>query len=279
MRQTLVRENDPRPGVSIASLARDYPRSSLISGHAHGSDQLIYASRGVMEVASRQKLWMIPPHFALWIPARTEHRIRMPERVSMRTLYLRPGLIRMEPVCMVLYVRPLLRELIFEIVSRGELRVRNREECSLRDLLLAELKKASPFPTMAVLPQDPRALAVAQAVIDNPAARVSVKSLCTSAGVSVRTFERLFRRDVGTAFEYWRRQVRLMKAVELLVSGRSVKEVSFSVGYQNPSAFVALFRLTFGNTPRAWVSALGPLTMDFGSGVLQPGKKNRLRRT
>jgi AraC-like DNA-binding protein len=42
-----------------------------------------------------------------------------------------------------------------------------------------------------------------------------------------------------------------MKAVELLVSRLSVKEVGFSVGYQQPSAFVALFRATFGVTPEA----------------------------
>jgi AraC-like DNA-binding protein len=47
-----------------------------------------------------------------------------------------------------------------------------------------------------------------------------------------------------------------MKAVELLVSGDRVKEVAFSVGYQHPSAFVALFRATFGTTPKAWISAL-----------------------
>jgi AraC-like DNA-binding protein len=47
-----------------------------------------------------------------------------------------------------------------------------------------------------------------------------------------------------------------MKAVELLVAGLSVKEVAYSVGYQEPSAFVALFRKTFGNTPKAWISAL-----------------------
>jgi AraC-like DNA-binding protein len=47
-----------------------------------------------------------------------------------------------------------------------------------------------------------------------------------------------------------------MKAVELLVAGHSVKEVAFSVGYQQSSAFVALFRTTFGTTPKAWISAL-----------------------
>jgi AraC-like DNA-binding protein len=47
-----------------------------------------------------------------------------------------------------------------------------------------------------------------------------------------------------------------MKAVELLVSGLSVKEVAFSIEYQEPSAFVALFRAAFASTPKAWISNL-----------------------
>jgi AraC-like DNA-binding protein len=35
-----------------------------------------------------------------------------------------------------------------------------------------------------------------------------------------------------------------------------VKEVAFAVGYQNSGAFVALFRSTFGTTPKAWISGL-----------------------
>jgi AraC-like DNA-binding protein len=256
MRQVIVRENDPRRGVSISTLAHEYSRGSRVPLHAHGSDQLIYASRGIMEVASGQCLWLIPPHFGLWIPARTPHRIRMPESVSMRTLYLRPGLVDFRQACTVLHAGPLLRELIFEIVRIGRLRIRNRVECALRDVLIAELKRSSSVPTMVMLPNDRRALTVAQAVIGNPALRLPLTSLCASAGVSVRTLERAFRKEAGIDFESWRRQVRLMKAVELLVSGCSVKEVSFAVGYQQPSAFVALFRATFGTTPKAWISAL-----------------------
>jgi AraC-like DNA-binding protein len=57
-------------------------------------------------------------------------------------------------------------------------------------------------------------------------------------------------------FETWRRQARLMKAVELLVSGCAVKEVAFAVGYKQPSAFVEMFRMALGATPKAWVAAL-----------------------
>jgi transcriptional regulator GlxA family with amidase domain len=184
----------------------------------------------------------------------------MPERVSMRTLYLRPSLTGLAPACTVLHVGPLLRELIFEIVQVGELRTRSRIECALRDLLIRELMRASPVPMGVALPKDQRALIVAQAVMANPAIRDSLRSLCASAGVSVRTLERVFQREVGSDFECWRRQVRLMRAVELLVSGRSVKEVTFSIGYHNPSAFVALFSATFGTTPKAWISGLEGLT-------------------
>ena len=256
MRHKLTRENDPGPGVSISTLSHEYPKGELIPTHSHGSSQLIYASHGIMEVSSGQSFWTIPPHFGLWIPARTPHQIRMPAPVSMRTLYLRPRLIEIGSGCTVLYVGGLLRELIFEIVRLGRLRTHNRVESALREVLLSELRRASPVPTLVTLPTDPRALSVAQSVVSDPGRRLSLEFMCKSAGLSVRTLERIFQREVGLDFESWRRQVRLMKAVELLISGRSVKEVAFAVGYQNPSAFVELFRATFGNTPKAWASGL-----------------------
>jgi AraC-like DNA-binding protein len=84
-------------------------------------------------------------------------------------------------------------------------------------------------------------------------------ALCAEVGVSVRTIERAFRKEVGTSFELWRRQVRLTKAVELLVSGCSVKEAASEIGYSQSSAFVEMFRRTFGTTPKAWILSLETL--------------------
>ena len=112
------------------------------------------------------------------------------------------------------------------------------------------------MPTFVTLPREKRALAVAQAILQNPAESKSMAALCSDAGVSVRTIERVFRREIGSSFEVWRRQVRLTKAIELLVSGDSIKEVAHAVGYCQPSAFVEMFRRTFGIPPKAWISAL-----------------------
>ena len=281
LRQTRVlTEYDPKRGISVSTLAYEYPSSYQVPEHAHGSDQLIYAISGLMEVSSAQSMWLIPPHFALWIPARTHHWIHMSGPVSMRTLYLRTGLAsRLEPCCAVLHVTPLMRELIVEIVRVGPLRTRDRYEGALRDLLIFQLQNASPMPTFVTLPREQRARAVADSILRNPAESKPMAALCAEVGVSVRTIERTFRREVGSDFESWRRQVRLTKAVELLVSGCSIKEVAFRIGYRQSSAFVDLFRQTFGTTPKAWISALevlGPQSVVLqAKGGNVPGRSAR----
>lgn len=267
----LLTEFDPGRGVSVATLAWEYPAGFHVPEHAHGADQLIYAVRGVMEVFSGPSMWLIPPHFALWIPAHTLHRIHMPAAVSMRTLYFRPRLLRRRPEGgTVLHVTPLLRELILETVRIGRLRGRNRQERSLRDLLILHLEAASPMPTFVAFPTDARALAVVQAVLSAPRTATPLAALCRDAGVSVRTMQRIFRKDIGVDFESWRRQVRLTLAVQLLVAGRSVKEVSFAIGYRQSSAFVEAFRRSFGMTPKAWTVFLQILNREIWT-TLSPG--------
>ncbi|HEY1501215.1 MAG TPA: helix-turn-helix transcriptional regulator [Acidobacteriaceae bacterium] len=261
MRQRgILREFDPKRGVSIATLAWEYSAGFQVPEHAHGADQLIYAVRGMMEVFSGKSMWLIPPHFALWIPAEIRHRIHMPGPLSMRTLYFRPGLVRTRsPGSAVLHVTPLLRELVLETVRIGTLRARQHHERALRDLVILHLETASPVPTFVALPRDERALALAQAVLAAVGDTRPLAALCRDAGVSVRTIQRIFRKEIGSDFESWRRQVRLTRAVELLVSGRSVKEVACSVGYRQSSAFVESFRRTFGVTPKAWTLKLEKL--------------------
>jgi transcriptional regulator GlxA family with amidase domain len=90
-------------------------------------------------------------------------------------------------------------------------------EGAICEVLLAKLRQASPSPTGVALPQDGRALAVARAVMENPAVSEPLAAVCAQAGLGVRTPERAFQREVGMNFESWRRQFRLMRAVELLV--------------------------------------------------------------
>lgn len=248
---------DPPKGVSIATLAYDYRPGFQVAAHAHGADQLLFAPRGAMEIAAGRQRWLIPPQFAFWIPARTRHSIRMCGAVSMRTLYLRPGLAARLPIsCTVIHAAPLLRELIVEAVATGHLRANDPHHRTLQRLLVRQIARAAELPISVTMPVDPRALAVAEATMSHHRGCPPLPALCRQAGVSVRTVERAFQRDVGVTFELWRRQARLLKAIELLAAGRSVKEVAFEIGYEGSSTFVEMFRQTMGTTPRAWASGL-----------------------
>ncbi len=269
MRQSV----EPGRGISISSLAYDYPARCLVPEHVHASDQLIYAPRGVMEVRVGQNFWLIPPQFALWIPAGTPHRIRTPRAVHMRTLYLRPGMARQMPGhCTVLHVTPLLRELIVEIVRLGRLRARAAQEAALKTVLVSNLRpSAIKTPIRLALPQDRRAETVALAAMADMGKNQSLQALCETAGASTRTIERIFQRELGTNFETWRRQARLMKAIELLVAGYSVKETAFRVGYRQTGTFVTMFRDTFGEDPEGL--GVTPRQQPLGRGNDRPGLK------
>src|SRR5581483_5525581 len=143
---------------------------SQVPEHAHGADQLIYAITGMMEVSSGTSVWVIPPDFALWIPAETPHRIRMDGMVRMRTLYFRPGIVARAPAGgAVIYVSSLLRELILEAVRIEKLRIQNPYECAVREMLAHHLEQAVPAPTYVTMPRDARARSVAQAILASPA--------------------------------------------------------------------------------------------------------------
>ena len=69
------------------------------------------------------------------------------------------------------------------------------------------------------------------------------------AGIAPRTLTRRFVAETGFSFTEWRQRVRLLKALEMLAAGKSVTTISLDLGYGNVSAFIALFRRTFGVTP------------------------------
>ena len=109
--------------------------------------------------------------------------------------------------------------------------------------------------TSLAVPDDDRARKVAHARLAQLGAGRKLAVACHDVGISVRTLQRTFRRELGMDFDSWRRQARLLKAVELLAGGNSVKSVALQVGYRQLSTFTATSARHFGLTPKAWIAA------------------------
>ena len=50
-------------------------------------------------------------------------------------------------------------------------------------------------------------------------------------------------------FGAWRQQARLLRGLEILAGGESVTSAALQVGFETPSAFIAMFRRAMGTTP------------------------------
>ncbi len=50
-------------------------------------------------------------------------------------------------------------------------------------------------------------------------------------------------------FSEWRQQRRIHHAIELLSTGLSITAIALEVGYENTSAFIAMFKRCLGQSP------------------------------
>ena len=227
-------ESLPQP---VVAYGRDLARGDTLAFHSHRRAQLVYASDGIMTVTTRYAAYLVPPQRAVWMPAGVEHRIDACSDVNMRTLYIEPGISADLPieVC-VLNVAPLLRELIITAV------------------ILDQIRSQSVAALALPLPSDPRLRRVAQGLTDYPGDPRDLAAWASEVGASTRTLVRLFPVQTGMTFREWRQQCRLLHALELLASGASVTAVALETGYDNSSAFIAMFRRCLGTTPLRYVN-------------------------
>ncbi|MEK8146486.1 AraC family transcriptional regulator [Streptomyces sp. M10(2022)] len=125
-------------------------------------------------------------------------------------------------------------------------------------LLLDLLEPAAVTTLGAPVPADPRAREVAQALLDDPACKLSLDAWGRRVGASGRTLARLFLSGTGMPFGRWRTLVRLNAALPALAAGEPLNRVSRAVGYETVSAFVAAFRRETGVTPGSYFQRRSP---------------------
>jgi AraC-like DNA-binding protein len=229
-------EHSPTLDHPIRVRSRAVPSGVRIALHTHAWAQVAYT-------------WMVPPSRAIWVPPNVTHEVVIVEDAYLRTLYVDasvvpPGL----DACRVVEVSPLLREVIAALDDKPITRERER---LLGTLALDEIIRSQPLPLSVPMPTEKRLRALCNAVLADPS-HADLERWSSEAGASTRTIARLFRRELGVSFSQWRQQAVLARAIPLLSQGRPLAQVARELGYQSQSAFSAMFRRAFGESPRAF---------------------------
>ncbi len=234
--------------------ARQVDAGRRIPRHTHAWAQLAYASRGVLRVTTTGTTgttWMVPPSRAIWVPPHVTHEVVIVEEAYLRTVYLDESIVPDGlDACRVVEVTGLLRELIVALDARALSSARERLLCGL---VLDELSHAEPLPLAVPMPEEKRLRMLCESVLAQPAHAESLEHWASEVGASTRTISRLFKQELGVSFSQWRQQALLARAIPLLNQGRALSHVARELGYQSQSAFSAMFRRAFGESPRAFM--------------------------
>ena len=253
---------DPFPFTEVESVPRplvvralELPVGHSIGRHRHGRHQLVYARRGVMTVVTDIGIWVVPPQRAVWMPALIDHVVMAREPVSMRNVYLSPGVFENLPrECCVVTVSPLLRELIRHACTLPRLYDENGVEGRLMAVIADQISAMPVAPLKLPMPTHPRLIPIVEGLRSDHGDNRSLTAWAREAGASSRTLARLFQSETGMTFGQWRQQARLLEALVRLARREPVSTIALDLGYGSQSAFIAMFRKALGKTPARYFS-------------------------
>ena len=232
----------------------------LASGpHHHARGQLFGSLRGLLSLGVEDGVWIVPAIHAVWVPPHQVHSGRSHGPFHGWSVYVS------EPACEGLPKRPctirtsgLLREAVLRACTwtLEPLKPLDEARAHVAAVILEEIRSLPVEPFGLPLPGDPRLQRIAHALIADPADDRDLERWAAFAAVSSRTLSRRFVLETGFNFTAWRQRARMMRSLEMLAEGASVTAVALDLGYSTASAFIGLFRRTFGETPASYRSRL-----------------------
>lgn len=229
--------------VRQSGVIRETPR------HHHARGQLLGAEHGLLTVEAGNCRWVVPATHAAWIPPAIPHGLCSHGPYSGWNVYVAASACNELPITPCIFsITGLLREAVMRAATWEE-NILNASQARVAGVILDEIRSLPSANLGLPMPQDARLLRIARALSDRPDDKRKLEEWAVWAGISPRTLTRRFSIETGFSFTEWRQRVRLLRALELLAAGQPVTAIALDLGYENVSAFIALFRRVFGMTP------------------------------
>ncbi len=153
-----------------------------------------------------------------------------------------------------LEVSLLLGELLVAVVEAGPTCAANTPQARMMGVILDQIV-AQRIAALAVpMPSDHRLQRITDAPIFSPSDGRNLTDWPGSLGSNKRTLTQLFSTQAGMSFRASHQQWRLHRSVELLAARQSITVISREVGYESPSAIIAMFQRYLATTPSRFLA-------------------------
>ncbi|WP_417443930.1 AraC family transcriptional regulator [Joostella sp.] len=234
----------------VTTYSEHIQNSKCANSHSHPRAQIISCNTGIMEVVTKNYIWIVNSLQSVWIASNEEHQVFFPNNVKVNTAFIDQSMLNNLPNDSFAFeTSDFLNSILERIISYSNPSTLTQQQNRVIDVFLDELSSLKPSKTFLPTSQDQRINRVLYSLMNNLSSKHTINYYASKSCVSPRTLSRLFNKELGMSFGDWKMRLKLMEAVKLLGENKSVKEIAFNLGYENVSSFIVTFKKYYGKTP------------------------------
>ncbi|MDR0266277.1 MAG: AraC family transcriptional regulator [Sphingobacterium sp.] len=226
--------------------------------HSHRKGQLIYVEQGFQYLTVAGKMYLLPQNHVAWIPSGALHKTNShSERIKLMVLFF--DITQEDPFfnqVQIFSAPKVLREMILYTEKWSKLMEENQQEKAFLGALLNELPY---FGTQLLqleitLPHENRLQTVLNHLHDHYTEAIRMDEIATLSNLSLRTIERLFKKETGMTLAKYQQLLRIIKSLELLSTKQfTISQIAYKVGYQSVQAFTNSFYAVMKYRPSSFI--------------------------
>jgi AraC-like DNA-binding protein/mannose-6-phosphate isomerase-like protein (cupin superfamily) len=217
--------------------------------HSHDRGQFSYRTEGFALVKAGGRAIFLSPGRGVWIPAGVTHEVTCRGAAAYNAFYVERSAAPQVADVRIIAVTPLLHAMVEALIHEREADALRRQR--LADLILDEVARAPDIGVLApTMPFQPGLRAICDRLSRDPAMPLDLDAWAVQAGMSRRSFTRLFRDETGLSPGEWHMQLRMHFADTWLAQDIPLQKVSFRLGYRSVAGFARAYARTFGAPPK-----------------------------
>lgn len=223
--------------------------------HSHLRHQLTYVEEGYQYFHIAKKTYLVPQHHVIWIPSALSHKITSEANtVNLMTVLFKtvPKMDFYKEVH-VFPAPPVLREMLLYAGKWSKVTTEDGEQ----KIFLAAMLNSLPFfcndneALQIPVPSDQRLISVCDYINANYQYHLNLDVLATKAALSIRSLQRIFKKETGITLQKYMQLIRILKSIALIDSKRyTLTQIAYMIGYQSLSAFTSSYSTIMKQGPR-----------------------------
>lgn len=216
--------------------------------HHHNKGQLTYVEGGIAYVHVKENTFVIPARHYVWIPQGHDHFVQIRHTATaIRTVYFYTHDDNTDAFYERLGIYP-VNNLLHEMILYTAQWHGNMEAGSKPYTFLTALKNILPqlgaqhLPIVLPTTQNERLRPILLYLDKNPSLTLTIQIVSNKFGLSERSLSRLFQSVLKLSFLQYLKQLRMVKAVEMMLqTDLTLSQIAYASGYNSLSAFSNTF--------------------------------------